>query len=168
MPRGVGPERAHFGGEDGLVSEITNGVTKYLWRCIHCGYEIGGKVFPNAKARIHLSGDNSLRNGIISQVCTRASDDIKKKFVAIIKEKQEQKDFKVAKRKRAQELKRSNSWSSPAKQSKLGLNKRNTLKDRDVDDAWGRAFFGLDISFRKIDKPLFRSAIEASQKSKLL
>ena len=165
MPREIGPERDHFGGEDGLIVETTSGGrSKYYWRCVHCRYTIGGRVFPNARARIHLSGDKSLRNGLISQVCTQAPAEVKEKFVALVKKKQSERNAKLQKRKRVDELKRSNSWSSPSKQSKLGF--RNAMTNEDVDEAWGRAFFGLDIAPSKIDKDLFRVAIEATQQSK--
>ena len=165
MPREPGPERAHFGGEEGLITEITaGGRRKYFWRCMHCSFIIGGKVFPNAKARIHLSGDKSLRNGIISQVCDKVSAEDAAKFVAIVKQKNSEREQIRQKRKRADELKRSSSWSSPSKQAKLGF--RTRLNDEDVDEAWGRAFFGLDIAPNKIDQDLFRIAMEASQHSK--
>jgi len=40
------------------------------------------------------------------------------------------------------------------------------MHDDAVDNAWGEAFFGLDIAARKIEHPLFRGAIEATQRSK--
>ena len=80
MGREAGPERAYFGGKDGLVVEKSGGITKYYWRCNFCGFKLGGKHLQNRRARIHLSGDSSLRNGTISQLCTMAPDKIKKKF----------------------------------------------------------------------------------------
>ena len=166
MPRERGPEHKHFGGADGLITETVHGVPKYYWRCNFCKGTIGGKIFPNAKARIHLSGDKSLRNGMIVTVCPRAPDEIKEQFVGIIKHKEAQKKLKLQKRKRAEELRRSNSLSSPAKQTRLGFGKHNSMSDEDVDEAWGRAFFGLDIAWNKINKSLFRSAIEATKNCK--
>ena len=92
MPRERGPEHKHFGGADGLITETVHGVPKYYWRCNFCKGTIGGKIFPNAKARIHLSGDKSLRNGMIATVCPRAPDEIKEQFVGIIKHKEAQKN----------------------------------------------------------------------------
>ena len=165
MPRDVGPERAHFGGEGGLITETTaDGRVRYYWRCRHCSFILGGKVFPNAKARIHLSADKSLRNDIISKVCDKVGAADAAKFVAIVKEKNKEREAAKAKRKRENEIKRSNSYSSPAKQARLGF--RSSLSDDDVDEAWARAFFGLDIATRKVDSDLFRIAMEASQHSK--
>ena len=53
-----------------------------------CGFEIGGKCFPNQKARVHLSGDKSLKTGLISTVCSSAPDDIKTQFSMIEKKKE--------------------------------------------------------------------------------
>ena len=88
MSRELGPERSHFGGENGLITETQgDGRPKYYWRCQHCGFLLGGKVFPNAKARIHLSGNKDLRNGIISKVCPKVSPEDAAKFTAIVKQK---------------------------------------------------------------------------------
>ena len=103
---------------------------------------------------------------MIASVCPRAPEQIRQQFCAIIKEKEEEKKLKAQKRKRAEELRRSNSLSSPAKQIKLGFGKINALGDDDVDEAWGRAYFGLDIAPFKIDKPLFRAAIDATKEAK--
>ena len=117
---------------------------------------------------MHLSGDTSLRNGLISQVCTKAPDDIKEQFADITKKKREEKERAQAKRKRMGELMRSNSWGgSPSKQSKLEIKTRSSLKDETVDDAWGKAFFGLDISPNKVDHALFKEAIEATKQAKI-
>ena len=35
-----------------------------------------------------------------------------------------------------------------------------------MDDAWGKAFFGLDIAGNKIDAPLFKEAIAATKSAK--
>ena len=92
MPKHVGPERAHFGGEYGLITETReNGRPRYFWRCSHCNFQLGGKVFPNEKARIHLSGDASLRNGMISMVCSLVPEDVQKQFREIIARKTEEK-----------------------------------------------------------------------------
>ena len=72
MSREIGPDRAHFGGEDGVVAQIKNGKTSYYWECMNCQWRMGGKVFQNAKSRIHLSGDVRLRTGIINTVCKNA------------------------------------------------------------------------------------------------
>ena len=167
MPRKSGPERAHFGGELGLVTETTsNGNTKHFWRCSHCNWQLGGKISPNSKARIHLSGDTSLRNGMISQVCTRAPEDVQKKFRQIIKEKEEQRQIKLAKRKRVEQLVQSN-YESPGKQCKLQINRRNLLSEDQVDEAWGKAFFTLDIAPSKMDSAFFREAIQATKMSQV-
>ena len=79
MVRIIGPERDHFGGEDGLCTEICNGKCSYYWKCMYCNFQIGGKNFPNVKARIHLSGDPSLRNGMISTVCSNAPNEVNSK-----------------------------------------------------------------------------------------
>ena len=83
MPREVGPEKRPFGGEDGLITESTGGRTRHFWRCAFCNWEMGGKNFQNNKARIHLSGDHNLRNGLVSIVCNGAPDNIKEKFAAL-------------------------------------------------------------------------------------
>ena len=90
IPRKIGPERTYFGGEGGLVTETHLGRTKYYWRCQFCNFTLGGKNFANAKARIHLSGDNALRTGLISAVCPNAPDDVKKKFSDLEREKRQQ------------------------------------------------------------------------------
>jgi hypothetical protein len=170
MPKKLGPERAHFGGEFGLITETReDGKTRYYWRCVHCNYHIGGKVFPNIKARIHLSGDPQLRSGIISVVCPKAPEEVQKKFRAIIAKKAEEKEQRIVKRKRARELSNANFSPSPAKQSKLYLGRHarvNLLDDDQVDQAWGRAFFTLDIALNKVDQEFFREAIAATKLSK--
>ena len=74
MSRSLGSERAHFGGEGGLVTETSLGRTRYFWWCAYryCDWEMGGKNFQNNKTRIHLSGDPKLRNGLVSRVCLAA------------------------------------------------------------------------------------------------
>ena len=166
MPRRSGPERAHFGGELGLVTETSaNGSPKYFWRCVHCNMHLGGKIFPNAKARIHLSGDSNLRNGMISQVCTRAPEDVQKKFRAIIKQKEELRQRKNAKRKRVAELVEARNFDSPDSQCKLTMSRRNLLSATEVDEAWGVAAFTMDIAPSKINSPFFRDAIQTTMRS---
>ena len=36
IPRQVGPEREHFGGEDGLHTEIARDKPRYFWKYKHC------------------------------------------------------------------------------------------------------------------------------------
>ena len=72
MPRQAGPERSHFGGEHGLISETQNGEVKYYWKCMYCGWKVGGKSFQNQKARVHLSGDATLKSGLIMELCEKA------------------------------------------------------------------------------------------------
>ena len=59
MPREPGPERAHFGGEDGLITEITTGGRrKYFWRCMYCSFIIGGKNGTLAIFKINTNDVN--------------------------------------------------------------------------------------------------------------
>ena len=167
MGRTLGPERAHFGGEDGLITLDQNGKLSHYWRCNFCGFSLGGKVFPNSKARIHLSGDESLRSGLISKICSRAPDKIKKQFQRICNEKNVDREARLQSRKRAAELLKSNEFSSPAKQTRLSVGRKNLLSSEQVDLAWGKAFFGLDIAINKIDKDWFRDAIEATKMSNM-
>lgn len=169
MPRHVGPERAHFGGVNGLITETQNGCTTYSWKCMHCGWKLGGKNFQNVKARIHLSGDLSLRNGMISKVCDKAPPEIQKQFTALEKEKRIGKDQQSRSRKRAQELLQSSPAIVPSKKSRLQQRLpfvSEILSGEQVDDAWALCFFGLDIAPNKLIQPLFREAITATQKSK--
>ena len=155
MPRTIGPERDHFGGEDGLCTEICNGQYNYYWKCMHCSFRLGGKNFPNAKARIHLSGDPSLRNGLISIVCSNAPDAVKTQFGLLVRTKRLEKEHRLKKRKRRYELLRSNkAVIFPLKQSRLVVTPLS-LADDDVNDAWGKAFFGLDISVTKYNNRCF-------------
>ena len=171
MPKKLGPERAHFGGEHGLVTEIVGGGTKYYWRCQFCNWEMGGKCFGNAKARIHLSGDIKLKNGQVATVCDVAPDDIKEQFAALERAKRLEKQQRTSTRKRAIELMNADP-SSPVNvkraksaQSRLPFSPRGTLSDLEVDDAWGMACFGLDLAPNKLNDPLFRDAFRASQNS---
>ena len=166
MPREVGPEKRHFGGEQGLITESTGGRTRHFWRCAFCNWEMGGKNFQNNKARIHLSGDHNLRNGLVSIVCNAAPDNIKEKFAALERLKRANKAQNKVKRQRADELlgKRKKGKSSPSRQSKLGY--RNKASGEEVDLAWGEAFFGCDIPVAKIDHPLFREAIAMTKRSR--
>ena len=170
MPRKTGPERNHFGGEDGLCTEICSGKVRHYWKCMYCNWELGGQNFQNSKARIHLSGDPSLRNGLISNICTMAPDEVKKQFAELEHAKREEKHVRVQKRIRMGQLLDSRTTTtasaSPAKQSRLGF-APDSLADDDVDDAWGEAFFGLDIACAKIENPLFREAIVATKRSKV-
>ena len=72
MPKKAGPERAHFGGEKGLISDQRGDAITYYWKCMYCGWKVGGKCFQNKKARVHLSGDSSLKTGLIVDVCVKA------------------------------------------------------------------------------------------------
>ena len=114
MPRGIGPERIHFGGEDGVVVQIKNGKTSYYWECMHCQWRMGGKVFQNAKARIHLSGDVRLRTGIINTVCKNAPKEVMEQFAKLERTKRKEKNLKLISRKRASEL----LHASPAKKGR--------------------------------------------------
>ena len=167
MPQRAGPERAHFGGVDGLVKETSNDGTRCFWRCMHCDWEMGGKTFQNAKARIHLSGDPSLRNGMISRVCTAAPEEVKNKFKLLEMEKRKAKMLKTEKRKRAKELLSASKGSPATKQTKLRCASKMTLLDDHVDNAWGEFFFGLDVAVGKVDHALFKNAIAATKRSKL-
>ena len=167
MPREAGPERKHFGGDNGLIHESGPGYDKYFWKCVHCGWQLGGKVFPNAKARIHLSGDNSLRNGSIAKVCDKAPEAIQNKFATICRAKIAAKDAELQSRKRAAALLQSEKFGgSPAKQSKLGFRSRHELPDEAVNLCWVKAVFGLDIAANKVDKDLFREAIQATKRAR--
>ena len=168
MPKKIGPERAHFGGELGLITETReNGRPRYYWRCVHCNYHLGGKVFPNVRARIHLSGDTSLRSGVIAQVCTRAPEEVQKAFREIIATKKAEKAEKVARYKRVRELVNTNLAASPAKQNRIYVHPPiEYLDDDEVDQAWGRAFFTLDIAQNKVEQDFFREAIAATKSSK--
>ena len=67
------------------------------------------------------------------------------------------------KRKRKQQLL---CVSPKTKQAKLQLSPgARQLPDDEVDDAWGRAFFGLDIAANKASTELFREAIAATKRS---
>ena len=143
MPRQVGPEREHFGGEDGLHTEIAHGKTRFFWKCNFCNWELGGQNFQNSKARIHLSGDASLRNGMISVVCPLAPDDVKRQFTLleqIEQTKRMETALKRQKRKRGMELLNCSLNSPSTKQTKLRA-APPALVDDDVDDSWGEAFF---------------------------
>ncbi len=171
MPKQLGPERSHFGGEHGLITEIVGGTTKYFWRCEFCNWVLGGKCFANAKARIHLSGDPQLKNGQVANLCTKAPDDVKEKFAKLERQKRMEKQQRQMTRKRGLELMQSNNLSSPvnkrrkSKQITLPFTSSQTLSDRKVDDAWGLACFGLDIPPNKLNDPLFRDAFHATQNS---
>ena len=174
MGRTVGPERAHFGGADGLITKQRAGKTTYSWACDFCGFEIGGRVFPNRKARIHLSGDTSLRDGTISQLCRAAPEEIKQQFTAIEKGKREAKEKQVESKKRAAELmaaspefvesSRGGKSKRARKQTTLNFPAAGLLKSNEVDDAWAKCFFVLDIAPNKIESPFFKSALEATKK----
>ena len=165
MPRESGPEREHFGGENGLITEIVNGESKYFWRCVHCRYQLGGKIFHTDKARIHLSGNPYLRNGKIAAVCTAAPADVKRKFQALVETKRQERKLAAQKRKRKAQLLQSKIVNSPIKQTRLRLAPK-ALESDVVNDTWGVAFFGLDIPASKISHPLFREAIAATKRSK--
>ena len=164
MPRERGVEREHFGGEDGLVTEIVNGITKYYYRCSYCDYRIGGKSFQNEKARIHLSGDPTLRNGRIANVCTKAPKEVNEKFQLIVKQRRMDRKEMIDRKRRRAELLSPKQIRVP-KQSKLRISPVK-LQDKYVDECWAKAFFVLDIPINKIGEPLFRQAVEATTKSK--
>ena len=162
MDRKLGAERGHF---DGLFVEKVGGVERNFWRCVHCAFEIGGKNFPNSKARIHLSGDARLRNGSISTLCTKAPEDVQHEFAALVLKKRAEKEQRLALKKRAAQL-FSPGTPSPRRKRRQGtLPFLPTTVDDDVDLAWAKAFYGLDIAPAKISNPLFREAIQATQAS---
>ena len=145
----------------------------YFWKCSFCEFKIGGKAFATEKARIHLSGCNEFRNGLIAQVCVRAPAHIKKKFCALVVQKRQEKEEQARSKKRARELMEANSPQvSPvasrarrSRQQRLSAFCQYTERDA-VDDAWGKAFFGLDIAGNKIDAPLFKEAIATTKSVK--
>ena len=166
MPKKLGPERSHFGGEHGLITEINGGTAKYYWRCEFCNWQLGGKSFANAKARIHLSGDPQLKNGQVANLCTKAPDDIQEKFAKLERQKRLDRQQREITRKRGLELMQSPaSKRRKSKQITLPFKSSRTLPDREVDDAWGLACFGLDIPPNKLSDPLFRDAFFAAQNS---
>ena len=173
MPREAGPERAHFGGEQGLVTELVGGKTKHFWRCDFCGWQLGGKCFANSKARIHLSGDPTLKNGMVADVCDLAPAKIKAQFQALERLKRTEKEQKQLTRKRGAELMAATPSPSSKKSKRTNFRQPQipfspvtpTNTDEFVDSAWGMAFFGLDIAPNKIDNPLFKEAIHATQRS---
>ena len=166
MPRELAPERQHFGGPDGLISETRLGKTRFFWRCIHCSWEMGGRNFQNNKARIHLSGDPTLRSGLVSRVCTVAPENVKAKFANLERVKRENSKSSREKRRRSEVLlaAKGHADTTPTKQSRLQY--KNKLNNDYIDDAWAEAFFGLDIPARKIDNDLFRRAIAATKRAK--
>ena len=168
MVRVRGPERNHFGGEGGLISKTQDGVQTYYWECMHCGWKVGGKNFQNNKARIHLSGDPALRNGLITDVCTKAPAKVQQDFAALERRKRLEKSKTAVSRKRAAELVLVKKHSSPLikrkRQSALPFQK-SRLSNDDVDNAWAHACFGLDIPPNKINHVLFREAIAATMKA---
>ena len=174
MGREAGPERAYFGGQDGLVVEKSGGVTKYYWRCNFCGYKLGGKHLQNRRARIHLSGENSLRNGTISQLCTMAPDKIKKQFRDLEIKNRTENALQQAQRKRWRELfsaspsMRGNTNAGQRKRSRRQsqLHFDMVTPKEQVDEAWGRCFFGLDIAPNKIEDNLFKEAIVVTATTK--
>ena len=165
MPRKIGPERAHFGG---LVTEThDNGTRRYYWRCNYCPFQLGGQVFQNRKARIHLSGDTKLRNGIVATVCQTAPKAVKEEFTLLVQQKRQSMDVQRQKRKRQNELLQcaASTVKPVAKQSKLRMSPAR-LEDEEVNEAWGKAFFCLDIPVNKVCTPAFREAIAATKRSK--
>ena len=164
MPRKAGPERKHFGGEGGMITETQNGVVSYYWKCMYCGWKVGGKYFQNKKARVHLSGDPDLRNGLITEVCQKAPEVVKQEFALLERQKRVEQQQLVASRKRALEL-LSMSKTKHKKQKSLPF-QRAVVPNDVVDDAWALAFFGLDIAPSKISSLLFRDAIATTIKAK--
>lgn len=167
MPRKSGPERAHFGGEHGLISETQNGEVTYYWKCMYCGWKVGGKSFQNKKARVHLSGDATLKTGLITDLCTKAPNIVNEKFALLERQKRLEQSLKSQSRKRASELMSisPDALRKRKKQSELPF-RRDKLPNNEVDDAWALAFFALDIAPYKIDHPIFRQALAATMKAK--
>ena len=165
MPRQKGEERKYFGGDDGLLTETSaSGKVRHYWWCQFCNWELGGQNFPNGKARVHLSGAEELRNGLISNLCPNAPEDVQEKFSKLEHKKRHEAEQKAHKRKRANELLHKDKKAKKTEQSKLGFGPPGVTKD-EVDDAWGEAFFGLDMPIAKLKYDLFRYAIEMTKKS---
>ena len=75
-------------------------------------------------------------------------------------------NVKREKRKRQVELLQSSPKSvKSVKQSKLCMSP-SCLEDAEVNEAWGKAFFSLDIPVNKVSTPAFRDAIAATKRSK--
>ena len=135
-------------------------------------WELGDKCFANTKTRIHLSGDPRLKNGQVSNLCTKAPDNIKEKFAKLKLERQKRidKQHREMTRKRDIDLIHSNP-SSPvnkrrkSKQITLPFTSSQTLSDREVDNSWGLTCFGLDIPPNKLNDPLCRDAFHTTQNS---
>ena len=71
------------------------------------------------------------------------------------------------KRKRKQQLISASPKATKAKQSKLSISPSRLMQDEEVDNAWGRAFFGLDMAPNKASTELFREAICATKRSSI-
>ena len=178
MPRSVGPERAHFGGINGVVCVQRGDTITHYWECIYCNWRLGGKNFQNQKARVHLSGDNSLRSGLITEVCKKAPSDIQEQFKKLERVNRQNKIAERGKRKHAAELLASSPLAAASTTSAKGKPKgkrsaqsrlpftTHKLPDAQVDDAWAKAFFGLNMTPNKIDHELFREAISTTSKSR--
>lgn len=137
------------------------GTCKYYWRCNYCNFVLGGKAFQNAKARIHLSGDSSLRNGTVAVVCPSAPTHVKKQFQLLVATKRAEIKDENARRKRKGELLK---LPTTKKQSKLRVGEP-AMPDDMVDECWANAFFGLDIPSNKINSSLFKEAVAATKRS---
>ena len=179
MTAPIGPERAHFGGVDGAICVTRGSKTTWYWECIHYKWRIGGKDFQNSKDRVHLSGNVTLRSGLISQLCDKAPEHVKEQFTKLEIKKRKEKIAKSLNRKRAVELLASSPQLATAgsaeklqpkakrsSQSTLPFTSRKLLNS-EVDDVWTRVCFGLNLTPNQIGHELFREAIVATSKSKI-
>ena len=64
----------------------------------------GGGDFQNEKPRVHLSGDNSLRTGLMTEVCTKAPKSINRQFTLLERSKLQARDARLEEKKREAEL----------------------------------------------------------------
>ena len=134
---------------------------------MYCAWKVGGQIFPTEKARVHLSGDATLKTGLITNLCEKAPDIVKKEFATLERNKRLEKNQRVQSAKRAAELMliSPEALKKRKKQKQLPF-KPFALANKNVDDAWALAFVGLDIAPHKIDNPLFRDAIAATMQAK--
>ena len=155
MPRSTCPSKQHFR----LVTTTVEEKTNFHWECTHqgCGFKIKGKNYRAAYGRIHLSGDNKLRSGLVSIVCEKAPTPVQQMFAALVRNLQAKKDQSTKKRQHEEQMANvTTQGATPFKRQATIIGMIKATESDEVDDAVGEMFFGCDIAQAVADRKLFR------------
>jgi hypothetical protein len=163
IPRKACSSHANFGGTNGCIGDVDHeGNATAHWKCNYCSFKLLSKQFGSAKARIHLSGDVSLRSGLITHVCEAVSTQVMSEMhdLIVLKKKSSAAKSNKTVHKREMIVAKHRTQASAKKQITL-IDMVPNCTATDVDLKVGEMIFGLDITPFKAAHHLFKDAMYA-------